>query len=122
MANYFEGNALTEHANDVRAEEIAEFESVMDELLADEVTPKVFTIEWTIRNADITLFDTGKVEFYAESESDIRKSWAFWELRNNRKGITGDYKIVSVRLAVQSEIDEHNRRIERDREQLAYGK
>jgi hypothetical protein len=78
-------------------------------------TLKVFTVEWTASNDDLTELKSGTTEVEGYTEDAIDRALVFYILRLERKGFQFHKQHVSTRLATEAEVADREARIERDR-------
>ena len=78
-------------------------------------TLKVFTVEWTASNDDLTELKSGTTEVEGYTEDAIDRALVFYILKLERKGFQFHKQHVSTRLATEAEVAEREARIERDR-------
>lgn len=79
-------------------------------------TLKVFTVEWTASNDELTKITAGTTEVVGYTEASIDKTFVLYELTLERNfGLKLHKQHISTRIATEAEIAEHKASVERDR-------
>jgi hypothetical protein len=76
---------------------------------------KVWTIEWTASNDDITEFSGDSVKVIGTDNNTPEKSMVFLDIAYTRKKWHFSYKVTDVRPATAEELERHNAKLEQER-------